>query len=383
MERRSSIFAFDTLTGLPRVTASLVLTLVFCAGFRAVLYAASDRLDRIPAPAIFQRYIELEDQIISRAKTRPKIVLMGNSMARYGLLEDQIAAAAGMAPAEVANLGIEAGQPWDALFFWRRNPEFFSDVRLVVYNVGFSELQERSVRRRLGHFYRFSTLPEKLTVDRWSDRMLMTLDWVWPYHSDRRDLVTWGLGLCGESDYLRPEAMRPAWEPSKMTTLRARWLPRLESAKPPSAPGASVDPEWTPAEWPEGTSQCQVNLLTRLVDQWRHAGIKVLLVAMPGATVIHRARFCNQDAQTRLAQFNAAMSAMAGGDVAYLCWRDGAEAGLDDAADFMDECHLTPQGARKFTSLIVSRLTAMDWLPPPPQASSLAGNIGWYGSSDP
>ncbi|MGQ9650541.1 MAG: hypothetical protein ACUVXJ_10560 [Phycisphaerae bacterium] len=383
MERRSSIFSFETLTGLPRVTASLVLTLVLCAAFRVLLYAASDRLDRIPAPAIFQRYIELEDQVISRAKIRPKIVLMGNSMARYGLLEDQIAAAAGLAPAEVANLSVEAGQPWDALFFWRRNSEFFRDVQLVVYNVGFSELQERSVQRRLGHFYRFSTLPEKLTVDRWSDRVLMVLDWVWPFHSDRRDLVTWGLGFCGQSDYVQPEPMRPAWEPSKMARLQGRWLPRIAGTDPAFMPVVSVDRESTPAQWPEGTSQCQVGLLQQLVDQWRQAGIKVLLLAMPGATVIHRSRFGNQIAQTRLAQFEAAMSAMAGGDVAYLCWRDGAEAGLDDAADFMDECHLTPQGACKFTALIVSKLTAMHWLPPQPPESSLASTTVRYGPANP
>jgi len=376
MERRSSIFAFETLTGLPRVTASLVLTLVVCAAFRLTLYVASDRLDYIPAPAIYQRYIELEDHTIHRTETRPKIVLMGNSMARYGLLEEQIAKAAGLAPAEVANLSIEAGQPWDALLFLRRNPDFFSDVRLVIYNVGLSELQETSVKRRLSHFYRFSTLSEKLAADRWSDRALMTLDWVWPYHSDRRDLVTWGLGLCGESDYVRPEALRPAWEPSKMATLQRRWLPRVSTVDPASLQVATIGHEPITARWPEGSSHLHISLLEQLVDQWRQAGTKVLLVAMPGATVVHRTRYGSQVGQTRLAQFDAAVSAMADGSVAYVRWRDGAEAGLDDTTDFMDECHLTPQGARKFTSLIVATLTDMHWLPPRPQDSSLASTGG-------
>ncbi len=362
MGRRSSIFSFDTLTGLPRVTASLVLTLAVCAAFRLALYAASDRLDRIPSPAIFQRYVELEDQVIRRAETRPKIVLMGNSMARYGLMEDQIATAAGLAPDEVVNLSIEAGQPWDALVFARRNPDFFSDVRLVVYNVGLSELQERSVKRRLDHFYRFSTLREKLTVDRWSDRALMTLDWIWPYHSDRRDLVTWGLGLRGESDHVRPEAPRPAWEPARMATLQSRWLPVVSAADTDSLPRVAVDPEAIAAEWPEGTSRFQTRMLEELVRQWHQAGARVLLLGMPGATIVHQARYGHRAGQTCLAQFDAAISAMTGSDVAYVHWRHGTEAGLNDAADFMDECHLTPQGARKLTDAVIARLSALGWL---------------------
>ncbi len=362
MQRLSSIFSFDTLSRRPRITASLVLTVAVCAGVRLVLYAAADRLDRIPSPAVFHRYIELEDEQIRRSEVRPKIVLMGNSMARYGLLEDRIAAAAGLSTAEVVNLSLEGGQPWDALVFTRRNPEFFRDVRLLIFNVGLSELQERSVARRGNHYYRFSTLAEKLAADRWSDRALMTLDWVWPYHSDRRDLVTWLLGLRGESDYGYGEGPRPAWEPARIARLQARWLAAVPAVGEQSLEVAAIDSKAVAAEWPEGTSRFEVRVLDQLVNQWRQAGANVLLLGMPGATVVHQRRYGGTVGQTRLAQFDAVLGSMTDECVAYVRWRAGADAGLDDISDFMDECHLTPQGARKFTDMVIGRLTALGWL---------------------
>jgi hypothetical protein len=53
---------------------------------------------------------------------------------------------------------------------------------------------------------------------------------------------------------------------------------------------------------------------------------------------------------------------MTGSDIAYVRWREGAEAGLNDATDFMDECHLTPEGARKFTNVVIGQLAALGWL---------------------
>jgi hypothetical protein len=362
MRRLSSIFSFDTLTGLPRITASLVLTVAVCAGFRLGLFAASDRLDHIPSPAIFQRYVELEDELIRQADARPKIVLMGNSMARYGLLEDRIAAAAGLPNDEVVNMSIEAGRPWDALVFIRRNPDFFRDVRLVIYNVGLPELLESSIARRRDHYYRFSTLAEKLTADRWSDRALMTLDWLWPYHSDRRDLVTWMLGSRGQSDYVHREGLRPAWEPDKMARLQARWVPAVSAIADRSGRVVNVDPGSVSAEWPEGTSRFEVRVLDQLVSRWREAGANVLLLGMPGATVVYQRRYGSLDGQTRLAQFDAALEAMTDENVAYVAWRAGVEAGLDDASDFMDECHMTRAGARKFTGVVIERLAAIGWL---------------------
>lgn len=378
MRRLSSIFAFETLTGPPRVTASLALAVAVCALFRVGLYVASDRLDHIPSPAIFPRYAELEDELIRSAPVRPKIVLMGNSMARYGLMEDRIAAAAGLETSEVVNLSIEGGLPWDTAVFIRRNPEFFRDAQLVIYNLGLSELQERQVVRRKAHYYRFSTLSEKMLADQWSDRVLMLFDWVWPYSSERRDLVTWALGFRGQSDHVVPEGLRPAWDPEKMAKLRSKWMPAVSALRAVSAESTSIDPSAISADWPEGTSRFQIYVLNELVGRWRQQGTRVLLLGMPSATAIYRVRHANVLSQTRLAQFDAAVASMQSEHVAYARWRSGSDVGLSDTDDFMDECHLTPAGAQKFTDLVVATLNNLNWMPPCASPSSLAmGQATW------
>src|SRR6476660_2782421 len=96
MRRLSSIFSFDTLAALPRPTRAFALTVALCAGVRLLLGVMSDRLDLIPAPATKTRLVSLEQNLIRKARASPKILLMGSSLTRYGLLEDRIAAAAGI-----------------------------------------------------------------------------------------------------------------------------------------------------------------------------------------------------------------------------------------------------------------------------------------------
>ena len=147
-----------------------------------------------------------------------------------------------------------------------------------------------------------------------------------------------------------------------MAKLQARWLPGVPAAGERSVEVATIDLKAVAAEWPEGTSRFEVRVLDQLVNQWRQAGANVLLLGMPGATVVHQRRYASPVGQTRLAQFDVVLGAMTDERVAYVRWRAGADAGLDDVSDFMDECHLTPQGARKFTDIVIGRLAALGWL---------------------
>ena len=366
---------------------SLGLTLVVCLAFRLALLAVSDRLDHVPAPATDQRFLQLEQALIRGATTKPKIVLMGDSNIRYGLDEARIAAAAELRPGEVVNLGLEGGRAWDARVFLRRNPRFFDKVQLVILNVGLHQIRASSVAKRFAHFYRFSTLPEKLAADRLPDRAKLVADWIWPCYSERRNFVTWLLGLQGQSDCgNRPGHLRPAWEPRNMASLLALKKTARQSSgqvgdDPPT--GTSRDAQNRPAgsrshtgfgrgseaegpgpaAEPPTVSHLHEEILTAFIEHWRQAGVRLLLIGTPNQTGYWEAHRRDSAAQACQEQFKAMIDLVTGEQVAYLRGEAGSEIGLDDQADFLDDSHLTPGGAAKMTAAVVDALTERGWLP--------------------
>jgi len=350
MPSRSSIFSFDTLTVRPKPTPALLLAIGLCAAFRMSLYAARSRLDHVPAASIHPQFIAREYLLVRRAKVRPRIVLMGDSITLYGLREEQLAAAAGLEPDEVVNLGVESGRAWDALLLLRRNPEFFSRVQLVVFNVTLSQVTLASAAKRLPHFYRFSTLREKLQADAPVDRLILLLDWAWPFFSERRDWATWLSCIAGVQAGSLDEPLRPAWEAENMKKLRTN--PRSGGGMPaPLAESRAV-----------GLSKLHQELLDRFVRHWVDQNVPVLLVCMPVAPSFADSPL-RAGAPPEWVAFRNHLDSLTGGRVAVWDLKSRArDLGLEEETDYLDEGHLTPCGAEKMTAVLVEQLDRLGWL---------------------
>lgn len=361
--RSSSIFSFDTLTGLPRVTRSLWLTLAICLAFRCLLFLGATRLQNIPAPAMNRRYEYLERVHIRTAKATPKILLMGNSLVRYGLLEEQLAKAAGLKPDEVLNLGLASGRPWEAMLFLRRNPDLTRNVQLVVYNVGRYQIEHANAIKHIDRFYRYGTLSEKLAADGWDNRAKLLLDQIWPCISERRRFATWLAGLTGngENDFtFDSEPLRPAWEDD----FRSAWERRKAKADiRPSQADLAQDAPLSPQH---------EQILRDFVAYWRDREVPILLINTPSRKTWLNAMLSSPQARHRWLSFEDQIKAMTDGDVAYCPWYTANQCGVDDPDDFLDTSHLTPQGAHKLTMALIETLKSRGLLPLPQQPRQYA-----------
>ena len=360
MFRSSSIFSFDTLTALPRPTRSFWLAVGICVALRLLMAAAGDRLEHIPAHCTNRRLMYLEQTLVRANPTPPKILLMGSSLMRYGLIEDQVAAAAGVRPAEVVNLALENGSAWDALVLLRRNPKLVASTRLIIYAIHPGEVNPGSRARWIDNFYQFSTLGEKVIADRWSDRLRLVLDWAWPYQSQRRDLVIWLTGLQGQTGYTDPNGLRPAWNTGLFQRLKAR-SPIYE--RPPApADLAGIDVR---------VSRQHLRHLTDFIAFCRDRGIRLHFLTTPTRRVYDQVVASTESLRAGLGQFESLLDSL--GVQCSLFHKPPARLGigLDESADFLDYCHLTPGGARKLTLAVAADLLARGVLPL--QAGSTVG----------
>lgn len=352
MQQGSSIFSFDTLTAWPRPTRAFALTIALCAALRIALGLMADRLDLIPAPATKTRLLTLEQRLIRQPRSSPRILLIGSSLTRYGLLEDRIADASKLPRGEVINLGVENGSSWDALVLLRRNPRLSEAVSLVIYGVEPGQINAEGRARWMDHFYRFSTLREKWEVDRWTDRGLLLSDWAWPWHSERRDVIAWAQCAMGQLPQAADELLRPAWEPRSFAKLRSRKTHFEHSPSPDEIIGMN-----------DATSPLYKRLLEELVSYWRDRRVRVLLVTMPTSEVYTRAVLDRAELRAGVQKFDDILASLSGPDVEIERCFARPDLKLDDREDFMDYTHLTPRGADRLTRVVIDALTRRQWLP--------------------
>lgn len=352
MFRSSSIFSFDTLTALPRPTRSFWLAAGICVALRLLMAAAGDRLERIPAHCTNHRLMYLEQTLVRDNPTPPKVLMMGSSLMRYGLIEDQVAAAAGVRPAEVVNLALENGSAWDALVLLRRNPKLAASARLVIYAIHPGEINPGSRARWIDNFYQFSTLGEKVIADRWSDRTRLVLDWAWPYQSQRRDLVAWLAGLRGQTGYTDPDGLRPAWDTALFHRLKAR-SPLYE--RPPAPEDlAGIDVR---------VSAQHLQHLREFIGFCRDHGIRLHFLTTPTRRVYDQVVASTESLRAGMRQYEALLCSL--GVQCSMFHKPPARLGigLNDREDFLDYSHLTPGGARKLTRAVAADLLARGVLP--------------------
>jgi hypothetical protein len=352
MSPRSSIFSFDTLQSVPRPSSAFWLTVVLCLMLRGLMAAGANRLDGIPAHCTNTRLMYIEQTLIRDNRTPPLIALMGNSLMRYGLLEKQVAAAAGVRPEEVINLGVENGSAWGALVLMRRNPQLAASLRLIIYAIQPAEIDRGSRTRWIDSFYQNSTLADRWMEDGWSDRAKLLLDWGWPFHSQRRDLTTWLAGIRGDIGYSDPSGLKPAWHSPLFDRLRAR------SSKYEQSP----DPI-TIANITGPLSRRHIGHLNDLIALCREHGIRVHFITTPTRNVYDHVINGDRSLSNGLVRFECFLDDLGvpSSRMHKSPLRD--RICLDEHADFLDYCHLAPEGASKLTQAVTTDLLAQGVLP--------------------
>ena len=351
MRPSSSIFSFDTLVGLPRPSRALVLTLAICGLCRLGITVASDWLDGIPASVTNKWYADVEHVLVQQSKTPPKILLMGNSLTRYGLCSDQMADAFGLERNEIANLAIPSGNVWQALVLLRRNPDRLADVEMIFFGVDPGQIHAGARARHIDHYYQFSTLREKCTVDRYGDRCRLVVDWVWPYRSQRRDVVTWLRGLHGEFPEGLVEPFDVAWLPENMAKMKAR---RQEFMSPPSKVAGVAGPL---------SGQYQKHF-HEFVSICRDRGIRLVFVGSALRDSYLAAVAADPELRAGFDRFERFFDGLGAEFLDYHRISSHERLGLNSPEDFLDLCHMTPSGARKLTAAVVNDCLRQGLLPP-------------------
>lgn len=336
-----------TLQGLPRPGKAFALTVALCVVIRIGFALFADRLERIPSQGCYDRFVALERQLVREPRAQPRVLVLGNSVARYAVDETLLARELGVPRGQVVNLGVENGRPYEAMQYLLRNRQLLNSTEIVVYVLELGQLDVFGRINTLDRLYHLADPVERLRADRWRDRLAMLGDWLWPCHSQRRGPLVWLDALGGQTHY-----------PSNITELRPGWSPkRLATAgRAQDAAGASVDV--TSCRWKgRHPSASTMRHLRELVTLLRGRGIDVVMVSGPLQPQYREAFVKDPILSASLRRHEEMMREFGLSCVVLHDDRVVRAAGLTEPGDFLDENHLTPQGATKLTRFLAFRLT--------------------------
>ena len=193
--KRSSIFSFSTLSGVPRIPAPAWLALGLFAAVRLVLLCSSDAFLPIPESELQQLYVTNELRYRAEDSPHPRIIVAGTS--RLGILPaDGIARSVGCEPDDVANYALSGNTFWRTLVFFRRNPGILRDADVVVFDLLPFQLHQSELTAGADELVlRMATLDERLRLPAWKDRGAALADVVIPLWSERHSAAGWFSGF--------------------------------------------------------------------------------------------------------------------------------------------------------------------------------------------
>jgi len=339
----SSIFSFDTLRGPPKVSASVA----WCVGFLLV----SRFLIGWAAPDPTARYDILNAAEYLRTVQRGdlRVVFFGSSRMQSAILPDEWARLAGLRPEQVANLAVNDGRFWDALYMVETSGGLPASVDLVVIEVAHWEFNQ-NVRSPIGglpypipqHFRHLARLSERLTVDGLGSRMSLLADVVWPLY-ERQPLERWEDGV---------QPVKPAVPPAPAHHWNKASREKLAGA--PAFKGSNiVKLHFFQAE----VSSFAVRTLDRLLARVQNGSRKIVLLELPARQEYVRSI---ENDPTKLAFYRDVqelVEARASGPVRTMMWEVAADCGLTEDV-FVDYGHFSREGARAFTDRLFDELAA-------------------------
>ncbi len=161
MPSRSSIFSFDTLQirgGVPRG----LLTAIVLLGVLDFGLSRADWPYR-KYPSSYVGTFLAQEQALRRDPVPPRIIILGNSRSKCGLLAQDMERLLGLPKGAVLNLSIESGDHYDNYIFQKRNRQLMNSARLLIYGVDAYEWNaDFPLSERFPHF---AGLTDRLSLE--------------------------------------------------------------------------------------------------------------------------------------------------------------------------------------------------------------------------
>jgi hypothetical protein len=333
MSSPSSIFSFDTLQvrwGVPRG----LLTAIFLLGVLDFGLSRADWPYR-KYPDSYVGTFLAQEEVLRRDPLPPRIIILGNSRSKCGLLSQEMEHLLGLPNGAVLNLSIESGDHYDNYMFQKRNRQLMKSARLLIYAVDVYEwnanfpLSER--------FHHFAGLTDRLNLE---PSVPSLFGWFFRteekaalYQAIFRRIEGWILGA-----------------PRLTSQVEAADHPGNQPKSP--APLGPVDGRVS--FWYKNfrLSPKRQALLQQVVGAAREDGQQVVIVQLP-----FRDEYMDEVFRARASDYNAYQQSIRKLDGVDIRLFETASACGLEPADFQDWDHLDTIGAEKFTRLWCNWLT--------------------------
>jgi hypothetical protein len=323
----------------PKLSTASKRALLLCLGILLLLELGAARRDwvwnldpRRPV-GIFQA---VEKEIISPAEDI-RVVVLGSSVMRDGILPRAFEVAAGLPEESVLNTSMPNATPFDFVVLYERNRDELGGARLLI--VGIEDwyfYEEPDVSER---YHRWARLSDRLADYGGTDRLPLLVSWVWKTYAARNALALEGLGAALSGN--RAEVVGPDG--------RVYWRPEEEATGSTAFDLGGYEDRLATRQWRDRP----VRYLARLLELAAADDVPVALVRMPMRDAALRLRGqVDPDAEPRL---QAAIAAALSADTraGFLDFPAATSAGLEER-HFLDERHLGTDGAEVFTRMLAA-----------------------------
>lgn len=187
----SSIFSFDTLRVLPRLTGPAWAALGIFVAARLALLARPDAFLTVADLETQYQYLTVEGKHRLAENRSPEIIIAGTS--RLGALSTEcLAERLGCPPESIENYSRAGNSYWRILAFLRRNPEAMKNLRLLVIDLLPFQLYQGPILSETDPLFLALAEPDewKRIASPWNRAVAMA-DRVVPYVSERRRVIGW------------------------------------------------------------------------------------------------------------------------------------------------------------------------------------------------
>ena len=271
----------------------------------------------------------LEERVIE-PNSSVDIVFMGSSRVRDAIIPRQLERELDLEHGQVMNLGLTAGNPFDALTLYRRNRGKLSSARLIVFGVEdwhFNAAMPASERDR-----RFASWSESLGMLSGSETHSLLVSWIWRTYGAQQPLRR-----LVKSIFQAPPGDLPIGEDG-----RVRWRGEVGDFGPETVDVATEAHRFYRNFSPHSG---RFEMLRVLIDLAHADGLTVMILQVPTRRAYRE--FVLEHYAREYAAYERAVRELPG--VQVRIYADAQSLGLAETY-FYDYGHLTPVGARIFTS---------------------------------
>lgn len=276
----------------------------------------------------------LERQVI--AGSSPKVVVMGSSRVRDGVVPRQLEAELGLHDGDVLNLAVTTGTTFDALTLYRRNRPVLSKAKILV--VGIEDRTFNAGWPPNDRDRRYMTLSERIGPYDGEHTLSLLAGWVWRTYDARGPIQATIKSLAKGREAALPITAdgRVKWRDDEVEV----------------GPAALLDPKayerfyarWQPTDG-------RKKFLETLVAMAAEDGLRVLVIKVPWrAEHLDLIRKHHPD---KLAEYRRRAASVTGAEV--VLWDDPADVGMRDD-QFYDYGHPTTRGAALLTTALAAEL---------------------------